>query len=393
MENVKLKIGSFFAVVMGSLFFMPALVPIRVNKVFVAEWCAIVFIAIMAKNKWLGAFILWCLWSTVASTYTPVVGLNRGFVLGLHTIVIFSFLYYLLFDRINRKTVDIVLDVICIAGILQVLMMLIQYNGMWPGVQPLNALRYKPYAVFIPNPRYLIFFFDRSAHFDCPGFMDMCNTTSGFLALCLPAFFRRQWRWGIPFIFAGLWIARSMGGTVPAVIVTAIYFIAANKKHTRLIVMTMVLFLLAFIKRYEGFSSLATGSGRWDLWQAGFKIYTRQWITGWGIQQSEHLWQISASLMERKAHWVHYHNEFLNLAIELGFVGIVIITGFFSSMFIRIQKHLTDENTLIITLTVLAGLINCLVNFTMHNVIGLILLVNIAMMDKLSRSDHELCNI
>ncbi len=387
MKNRLLAIGLSVVLLVGILGIVPGLLPIRMNKDFVAEWCVIFFIALFIKNRWLGVFVLWCLLSQIMSVYVPVVSLNKAYIIQVHTVVIYSFFYYLLFENINRENIEKVFDIIACLCILQVLMMLMQYNGIWIVIMPLHWIKGNIIGEFVLHPLIPVCVFERPWHYDCTGFMDMVNTSSALLALCLPVFFRKKWLWGIPFVFAGLWISRSMGGLIPALFITTIYVIVKQRKHARLFCLVMILFFLIFIKKFERMSALTTGSGRWDMWRVGLQLVKKKWIVGWGIGQSNFLWQITIRMLKIPGKWVHYHNEYLNLLIELGSVGLIIFIGYITDLFIRIKRYLRGENTFILTLGILVGLINCFVNFTMHGSIALVFITYLAITDKLSRGD------
>ena len=390
MSRIKFTILLFVVLVIGVLFYIPGFLPFRTNKEFVAEWAVIFFIVLFLKNRWLGAFLLWTMFTMIMRCRVPVVGLNKAYILGLHIVVIYAVFYDYFITHFKRKHLDILLNTVAVVGIFQVLMILIQYNGTWAGgMLPLYWRSNLPDITLFLHPLFPAYVWYVPREWSCTGFMDMVNTSSGLLAICLPVFFRKQWRWGIPFIFAGLWISRSLGGLLPAVLVMAIYFIVRERRWRWFIVVTLGLFLAFFFMKFEHWNTILTGNKRFEIWDAGMKIYTRRWLCGWGIRQSPFLWMISAKMLDVPARWSHYHNEYISLAIELGFVGIAIVTGFFASLFLKIQKYLKDEGTLIVTLAVLVGLINSIVNFTMHNVVGLVFLTFIAGMDAITRGDKN----
>lgn len=368
--------------------FVPGLLPFRMNKDVVLEWGVVAFIALLIKNRWLGGFILWFLISQIINVYTPVVGLNKAFILQLHTVVIFSFFYYLLFENVNKKNVNKILDIIAATCLIQILMMLLQYNGTWIGIMPLYWQRAQTAGQIIGeyylHPLVPIMVFKNSLQFDCPGFLDMVNTSSGYLAMCLPAFFRKKWHWGIPFVFAGLWISRSLGGLLPAIIITFFYVVVKQRRYLIPVLLGLVLFVGGFFWKYERITTLLQGTGRVDLWTAGLRIFKKRWVVGWGAGQSSYLWRVALSLVKTPAKWVHYHNEYLNLMIELGSIGLVIFIGYITDLFIKIKRN---DITFILVLGILAGLMNCFVNFTMHGSAAIILITYLAMADGLTRGE------
>jgi len=385
-KDLLFKIGMFIVLAVGVLAFMPGLLPFRTNKEFVAEWCVIAAFALFLKNRWVGAFTLWSLLSVMLSTYVPVVGLNKAYILTLHIVVIYACFYHLLFENMSIERVGTILDIIAVVGLLQVLMMLIQYNGTWVGILPIHYKDASAVATFKLHPLIYAYVLKNPLAYDCPGFMDMCNTASGLLALCVPAFLRKQWYWGLPFMLGGLWISRSLGGMIPAIIVVLIFFIVKMKKKAIFIIVGAILLFALFIFKYESLKGLLSLTGRVDVWATGYLIVERKPIVGWGLRQTPYLARITYSIIGQG--WTNYHNEFLNTLIELGSVGLIIVIGYFITLYDRAKKLLRDETIFLLFLAVLAGFLNCLVNFTMHTVIALPFIVYMASLDKLTRSDY-----
>jgi len=386
-KDLLFKIGIVVVLLAGVLVFIPGLLPFRTNKEIVAEWCVIFFIAILFKNRWAGLFILWVLINQILSTYTPVVGLNKAYILGLHLVVIYAFFYSLFVQYVNKNNLNLVFDIIGCMAIFQVLMMLFQYNGLWIGILPLQYQSMEVVAKLKLHELFYIYQFKDIAGNNIPGFMDMVNTASGLLAVSLPVFFRKKWYWGIPFIFAGLWMSRSLGGLVPAVLISFIYLVVKHRKYAFLFITPLLIFSVLFFLKYEKLSTLLTGTGRLEVWKAGILIWCKKPLIGWGFNQCNYLWRISITLMNEPMKFLHYHNEYLNTLMELGFIGLWIIIGYFADLFLKIKKSFSDEKILILCLAIIAGLINAIVNFTMHTIIGLVLIIYFACIDKMGEEN------
>ncbi|MHC5537730.1 O-antigen ligase family protein [Singulisphaera rosea] len=91
-----------------------------------------------------------------------------------------------------------------------------------------------------------------------------------------------------------------------------------------------------------------TVSGRMDLWQFSWPIILDQWMTGIGFYGSRYL------LLPRWFWAGHTHNSFVEVALCLGLLGLVILCVFIG---ISVWKALKTSDRLLVSMLVYTGII------------------------------------
>ena len=294
--------------------FIPGFSPFRVNKDIVCEWSIICFIALCLRNKWVSLFVIWSLISMMLNTYTPV-GLSRSYTLSLHMVVFFSVAYYFISEKATN--IDRILDFICVSAVLSAVMVFLQYRGVWFGIVPRHIDTMPKYFLTFPNPRMCFVVFKN--YCNPMGFTDTSMTIGAFLALCLPAFFRKKWILLTPLIIAGIFVTKTLGGIIPAGVVIVLYIGWKWRRKGLLWIFLVLLGIGIWIYLNEPLNRLASLNGRWKIWRfCVTKLIPRKPFIGWGLGQAQFLPLIPALEGATKGKWLHYHNEYINLAIELG---------------------------------------------------------------------------
>ena len=383
MKDIKFNIGIFVILVIGILGIIPGYSPFRVNKEIVCEWSIIFFIALCLRNKWISLFVIWSLINMMLSTYTPV-GLNRAYTLTLHTIVFFSVAYHFISEKafnINR-----ILDFICVSAVLSAVLVFLQYRGVWFGIVPRDWEQMPKYLMTFPTPRMSFIVFKDYCH--PMGFMDNSGTIGAFLALCLPAFFRKKWVLLTPLIIAGIFVTKILGGIVPAGVVIIFYIVWKWRRKGLLLSLLVLLGVGVWIYLNEPLNRLSSFNGRIEIWKfCVTKFIPRKLFTGWGLGQAQFLPLIPAMEGATKGKWLHYHNEYINMTIELGITGLIIFMGYLVNLFRKLVHYLNNEITFLIFLGIIVALLNMFVNFPMHNPLGILIITYLALGEKLSRGE------
>ena len=146
----------------------------------------------------------------------------------------------------------------------------------------------------------------------------------------------------------------------------------------------LLVVFFGYIFFFENFSSLMTFSGRLPAWhEAAWKMFKVHPFIGCGLG----LYKIAAiSVMHQKQWFAQLHNEYLQVAIELGVIGFFIVFGFVCNMI----KIALVRGRYILLLAFMAACINALIHFNMHTVVAWIILLICAMIESERRDKNGL---
>lgn len=189
---------------------------------------------------------------------------------------------------------------------------------------------------------------------------------AAYLTMCLPILY---W-WGRKhalFLIIATWAiigaTGSASGLLGAIIVT-IFFYGRNKRKLILSAICLGIGVLALLHTF-GWQKITVeylnAEGRFDFWKYIFPIFQENSIIGSGLGKIS-----SLAIKMGGSAWRQAHNEYYQLAIEGGIIGLGIaiwgIVVYFKTFF-RLK-----ENRLALCLAsiFLAGLINALFNFPFH---------------------------
>jgi len=363
----KLFVGSaIFVLAVAILGYVPdAQLKLYLAKNLALEWAVIAFIALLfIKNWWIKGFVLWSLIATIV-TY------NKWSFFSLYIIVLFAVFYQVLCDHINHRNSVHLLNAICVLTLLQITWMVLEYCGVWWLFTPKNKLM-TPFT----NLTY------------CVGFLANPNHSGAFLALALPAFFRKRWVWLLPIVLIGLVMARSSGAMVAGIIGTMVFvwFIAPKK---RWLFVSLVLFAGAgLIWKYD-LQSILSINTRLHAWKSVYMVTYWvghwKWLWGWGMGQFPvsfaPIYQVFIMKNPEAVRWSIAHNEFIQLWFEAGLIGLGLVLGYLGHQAI---KFLRAQKTLIMLIAfsgVIIAVVNANVNFLFHISIGIIPLIYLAILN------------
>jgi len=257
------------------------------------------FAASLLTNIWLQAFWLLLLSRTAATR--PVI--NSYVAIGYIAVGL------LIIENIKNIDKDLIWNSMCIAALFLV---------AWAGLQRFGQYRelFSIYCVDKPTQHTTLAFGCFNA-----------NSGSVFLALCLPAFFRKWWFVFLLVIVPGLYFAGSLTGCLAALSAVIIYIIA-NKSHEKIILLLLLIVLIAGgihlykIKPYEEIKN----SDRLQVWTIAAKDYAKNYIEmpcGKGLGSWEYLFPYCTE--SQKLWWADAHNEYIQIGFEVGPVILILI--------------------------------------------------------------------
>ncbi len=249
----------------------------------------------------------------------------------------YAILYLVIASK--KWNVEWLWNVICVAAILNVVWQVCQYFGLWILQTPVA----KTYVGLLSNT----------------------NETSAFLAVCLPCFFRKGWKWLIPIPAIGLYLGISIGGIVAAGIAGILYLFLNQqdigwKRVTLFLVAFICLSALYMEHKRPSIESNLNNRGRY--WMDMIPICNMKTF-GWGLGQFKFvmpliqtptlikqqgrimLWQNvgDKEAFERALNkaskgnpdylvkqrwneiWLEAHNEYLEIWFALGIVGLLLV--------------------------------------------------------------------
>lgn len=345
---------------------------LRVSQQLMSSFTLVLFIGLfLLDNVWVKMFMVWALIMSIFSAG------GFGYSCGSLNILLIYLVGYQAFKNMITKDLMIkVINCICVIALIQVAMMILQKCGVW--------------WIFKPKGT------DTTFNYVC-GFLGNPNLAGAFLAITLPLFFRKKIILLSPFLLVGLFLSQSMGGIVSACVGVIFYlFIKFDKKKFLIFSLILVLLLGGYVYLFEdltsGYGSLIQGSSRFFHWGLIWKtMIVKEWITGWGLGQFKMIFpsiQLCGGVYEGinpnilntfgkiPEWWVQAHNEYLQTWSEIGLIGLLIICGYFVSIF----KRLEGIRVLLITGVVIT-LVNSGVHFLFHTTSAIVPLLYFGMLE------------
>lgn len=345
----------------------------RLGRLMLTEWSLIIIIAtLLVKNVGLRLFLYYVVIRNIIGYWEALHMPGEGYNIYTQTIyvttqtMLLAILAYEGVKRwINRDNTVLLLDLICLAAILQTTVMIMQCNGLWIGLVPrgINSFIYLGYS-----------------HYNITGLTSNANMAGSFLALSLPAFFRTKRYVFIPLVLTGLWLSHSMGGMVPAAVFLFIFALIKCPKRLRIpAVLTCAAIATLFYLRDP---HLVSGS-RFKVYKVvAINLITMKPIIGWGTGQFQHAFRLIAA---KYFHFSAYkdvfrqlHNEPLQLYFEYGIIGLALIA---TSLIQIIKNGVHSKYRFILYGALLIGAINSCVNFLFHTVVCVIFLIYCAILE------------
>jgi len=347
-------------------------VSIRTGRTLIAEWAVIALCALFfLKNNWIKAFLIWAL-------VRSIMGWNKYSFLTLHTIFVYLVFYQVMINEIKEEYIDYILNCICVLALINFTLMILQYYGTWVVLVPKGEFQtyftlLNGWIVFTPQKIYPVL-----------GFLSNINMTSAFMAICLPAFFRKRWIFAIPLIIVSLLLAKSLSGLIPAFIAICLYIVIKCRKYRLFIVGGLSIAFVAYLFKTESTAILSLScGGRLAIYKAIAKyIIPIRPIVGWGVGQFKYLFPIICKNAIPDpipgVNVLQAHNDFLQLWVEMGVIGFTLVCGYLFSLF-RKAWRMKDY---ILLLGILIITINANFNFLLHTTGGVLFLVYAVLIEK-----------
>ncbi len=330
------------------------------------------------------------------------VGLLLFFVIGYtfisftvsgYSVMLYAVLYgvlYLLtvkyYGEIERRK-TLIFNLLCLLCVL---------NVVWLVLQHFNI-----FFIFYPRRNYV-----NDVH---TGWFANQSEVAVFLAACLPFFFRGKWHWGIPFVLAGLMLARNTTGMIAASLVLAVHGLILLWKRSRYLALCAFLVVLIAIPAiYDKYVHGGGVSVRLEAWSRASDLIVEKPLFGWGIGQSrfvvplylnadllpvQSVMAMHQNVSDKEAlkrlyleHpdrfrgdskiWDALHNDMMQWAIDSGIVGLML-------MLLVIASHIrsfikTRNRDLMISLSVAVFFLTSLSFFTFQ--IGRFMFLSVIML-------------
>lgn len=388
LKNAWFKLLLGLTILIGSLGFIPMGLSPRANQGLIYELALMAFcVVFFVRNNWLKTLFLYCMATVIY--HITICG-----VMSLH-VLFFSLIFcQILANKLNKDRVNFVFNAIAIAALLQSFAVICQYYGVWIILHPreidMNVVKHTTFYLFGIKSLAIHYFGFRLDN--CyVGLLDNSNIAGSFLAMCIPAFFRKKWWVGLVFVIPSLVLVKSLGAIISAGVAVMVFLIYKNKKIALLSLIPIVFAVALYAHKYENIGSVVKGSGRFHVWgNYCTKVIPKKPIFGWGFARQNSLYplvndtfrkaiednkgkdpkEIVYQLVKNNVDigeiFKHSHNEILSLIVELGLIGFFILLGYLCTF--------SRENLL-----VLCGFISCLMCslyiFNLHSSIGLLMIV------------------
>lgn len=180
----------------GMVFILPNGMNLREQRLISFELIALFLLAVMIFriHKPLGVFVGYI---AISAPFHQAVDVNV-----MLAFLSFGLLYIL---STNVEKPELLYNIICVSAILCVFWQVLQYFNIWVLMASESSKSYV-------------------------GLLSNTNETSAFLAVSLPCFFRKGWKWTLWIPLLGLYLGISIGGTVAAYFAGTIYLLLNYKQ-------------------------------------------------------------------------------------------------------------------------------------------------------------------
>lgn len=386
----------FIGVAAGIFGTIPGL-PLRVaQEVLIA--CGILGILSLfyVKNPWLKMFGLWHVIRTIMF-------INEPAMFSLYMTAAVLFLYQFIIDISTDEFIPRLLDLLCFILILQSAMIVLQFFGIWiiytpiPGNGP-DEWRYvylfnRPVVAIMQYPLFSEKWFFMIRQGALAGTTGNTNIASSMFGVGLVAFFRRGWIKYSVILIACLVIMHSLTGIVTAAVVACFYLTSKYGRKAVAGIMAVAATFGVYFYFNETIANTLDFSTRLPAWKIYIKelILMRPWV-GWGVAQAPFVARIVHAFIPGEL-WRHPHNEYINIMLEVGMIGMIPALGYIvSTLWEGIKTSKQDNTCLIVFLGAFGGLFNVIGNFNFHVPAGMVALFFLAMLEYLNkrRSQNEI---
>lgn len=386
-----LPVVLFLCVAAGIVCALPSL-PLRIAQEVLTICGILGFIAaFMVRNVWLKLFAFW-------NIIRFLMFINTASLMVLLVTVLILVFYETITREIKDDHINSILNVICIIALIEVFFVVFQAGGTWISFVP-KPFNPAEWCTYFPNSYFAINVYlkdPKNLLGAISGTTGNSNFASALFGLSFPAFLRPRWWKCIPFVLVGLWFTHSLNGILPVLVVLFLYILynlPGVKSKMAAVGVTLTGFLIYFLRFETWQNVLYSGSNRYEAWKWTLKeIIPMRWLEGWGVGQAPFLNRIYDlnKKISSAGVWIHPHSEILNLIVELGVIGLLIIGLYFFFLLWESRNLIRVNHTaFLIFLGVIAGLVNSVFSFSLHLPIGIIFLLFIAMLQYFNNQKAE----
>lgn len=173
---------------------------------------------------------------------------------------------------------------------------------------------------------------------------------AGLLAVIQPLFFNRRGLLPLALLWLIIILANSASGVFVGFGVILVWLFL--KRRYKLFISGIGVSLLGFGFIYSYIPEFLTSSHRFELWSKVFKTFIAKPITGFGLGS---FGAIGYQLSGIESVWRHAHNEFYQVAFELGLIGLVLVLWVIWEYFKNSFKFRHNDTCVTLT-TMFAGM-------------------------------------
>lgn len=338
-------------------------------KCWIAEWSILIFIALVfLKDKWLKVFLIICLINFIR-TFNLGGGYKGIAFVAFYYIFLFLMVYQILLNKIRGKDIKLIINGICVIFLIQLFYMYLQYFG----IDPIFQLRGFPAR----TTGWL------STNTITTATWGNTNISGASLAITLPLFFRKKWWIAILPIVLMIGLNGSLGSVIAGGVGIFFYLTFAKNLFISRWTLLFVAFLAVFF-----YSTLVAphkfnlNNARMSLLKPAIKIIKQHPIIGYGLGQYKIAFQqISRHIFKIKQRPTHAHFDFVEVVIDLGWIGGVVILGFLINLLCHFFRNMTPLSLAAMS-GVVVGLVNSCSTFVFHTPLAWIILILMVVVKK-----------
>jgi len=311
---------------------------------------AIIICSYLQKSRWLRYFIIWCVINWWFNFFFPASS-YIGLVNILSALIIYIGLYNLI--KSGYIKVDILLKLICCSAIFQFIWLCMQKIGFDPVFYPVAANGASmsghvpaPLVSWSGNPSILGIFFAMASFLFFKYFRIFKKPIIFFILIC------------------SLFIIRST--TTVLCFASGIIFYIFNtikiEKETRTLIISLILLVVLLLSFYVCFID-KPNFDRLPIWKQVIKNgLSDRPIIGRGVNFFQYLTVVDKG----GTPWKETHNDYLQMWLEYGFIGILLFLGFVVSQFVRFLKSEKTHLQICIMSCLVAFLVSGITMFPLH---------------------------
>lgn len=148
------------------------------------------------------------------------------------------------------------------------------------------------------------------------------NTThlAGYLAICQPIFFKKTPLNIIALILLWFVIIMTKSASGLFIAIFGLLFWLTIRKHYKILALSILFGILGLYLFKDYLITFCDFSGRLEVWKILLTKFQERPITGWGIGILN-----AFKIAPHASLWKHAHQEYLQIAVELGIVGLAMV--------------------------------------------------------------------